>query len=176
MSAAAVLIPIFAQIGAPILKGIIEKHVGGKAGDLAGTVIDAVAGKIGVEAKPGAIEQAYENAPESVGKAIREVEQQNSAEWLNLHSKALEYQFGLLQAETKAGGLKDGWRWGWMYFLGILWAWQVIGTALDLKVISISVLMQLTGWFIALYMGGHTLKELGKNAVEAVTLGKGRDA
>ena len=45
--------------------------------------------------------------------------------------------------------------------------------AATLYPIDSATLMTLTGWFISLYMGGHTVKEIGRQAVEAVKTWRG---
>jgi hypothetical protein len=173
MSASAVILGMAAKIGAPIIKDIIEKRIGGATGDLAGTVIDAVVSKVGVPAE--------ELASAPVGRleeAVREVEQQ-TPELIALWAAGLKGQFDLLQAETKEGLWASAWRWGWMYLLAFLWlcafllfpVLKAFGIALD--PIDSATLMTLTGWFISLYMGGHTVKEIGRQAVEAVKTWRG---
>lgn len=42
------LIAIAAEVGAPIVKKILEQKIGGANGDLAGAIVDAIAGQAGV--------------------------------------------------------------------------------------------------------------------------------
>ena len=37
-----------------------------------------------------------------------------------------------------------------------------------IEMVDLATLMTLTSWFMALYMGGHTVKDLGKNVIDAV--------
>ena len=168
MSAVAVILGMAAKVGAPIVKSIIEKKVGGVTGDLAGTVIDAVAAKVGVPADELA------TAPVSkIETAVKEVEAE-APEMLAVWEAGLAGQFALLQAETAEGFWQSAWRWGWMYLLAFFWLCafllfpvvKTFGVAID--AIELPALTTLTGWFISLYMGGHTIKEVGKQAVEAV--------
>lgn len=170
MSAAitSILIAAATKVGAPIIKGVLEKHVGGLAGTLAGTVVDQVAERLGVEpeALPTVDEKELDNAVRDVDFAMPEV--------IALYQQGLQGQFALLQAEQAEGFWQSAWRWGWMYLLAFLWicafllfpVLRVFG--IHIEPIDSATLMTLTGWFISLYMGGHTLKEFGKQAVEAV--------
>ena len=45
----AILAAAAAKVGAPVIKSILSKHVGGLPGTLAGTVIDHIAERVGVE-------------------------------------------------------------------------------------------------------------------------------
>ncbi len=40
------------------------------------------------------------------------------------------------------------------------------GAAIDM--VDLATLLTLTSWFMALYMGGHTIKDFGKNVIDAV--------
>jgi hypothetical protein len=37
-----------------------------------------------------------------------------------------------------------------------------------IEMVDLATLMTLTSWFMALYMGGHTVKDLGRNVIDAV--------
>lgn len=173
MSASAVILGMAAKIGAPIIKSIIEKKIGGVSGDLAGAVIDAVAEKAGV-----AREQLSAAPVSKIEEAVRQVEAE-APEMIALYEAGLKGQFELLQAELQEGFWQSAWRWGWMYLLAFLWVCafllfpvlKAFGIALD--PIDSATLMTLTGWFISLYMGGHTVKEIGRQAVEAVKTWRG---
>lgn len=168
MSAAAILIPILTQAGAPILKNLIRRHAGAGTADIAETVIDALAGAVGTDPTPGAIAEAHKADPAKVEAAIRDLESSQADRWFELQDAAIKRQFDLLEMETKAGGLKDSWRWGWMWLLAGFWTWQVIATAFDVPTLDAAILMTLTTWFISLYMGGHTIKELGRSVSDAM--------
>lgn len=165
-----ILISVAAKVGAPLVKSILEKKIGGKTGELAADVIDKVAESLDVE--PAAIPDLAASHPEHVEDAVKTVEA-DAPEMIELWTRGLDGQFALLQAEIREGPWQSGWRWGWMYFLGLLWAYAlVLQPLIRLRVpidpIDIGTLLTLTGWFLALYMGGHTLKALGESGVEAV--------
>jgi hypothetical protein len=60
------------------------------------------------------------------------------------------------------------WRPAWMWFLGFLFLFRLVlvpitDTALGSDIaasVDLSTMMTLTAWFMGLYMGGHTLKDL----------------
>lgn len=164
----AVILGAAAKVGAPVVKAVVEKHAGPLAGTLAGTVVDQIAERVGVEP-----EKLPEADPKQVETAVRDVEVA-APEVIALWQSGLEGQFALLQADNAEGWWASAWRWGWMYFLGLLWGCafllfpvlKAFGIVID--PIDSATLMTLTGWFISLYMGGHTIKEIGKQAVDAV--------
>ena len=161
------LVAAAASVGAPIIKNVLQKHVGGVVGTLAGTVVDEVAARAGV--KP---EELPELRPEELGAAVQRVEAE-MPELIALYQKGLEGQFALLSEDRREGVLASAWRWGWMYLLGFFWicAFLLFPLAklfgLAIEPIDTATLMTLTGWFISLYMGGHTVKVLGQQALDA---------
>jgi hypothetical protein len=163
---------IAAEIGATTVKRLIEQRAGKGAAEIAGTVIDVVAEKAGVPV--GDLPGLAERDRKRVQSAVLEAEA-DAPELLELWSKGLEGQFALLQAETREGFWKGFWRWGWMYLLAIFWIWRIIvlpivnaHAVVPIETIDVAVLLTLTSWFMGLYMGGHTLKELGKNVATLV--------
>jgi hypothetical protein len=164
---AAIVLKMAAEIGAPVIKGVLENSVGGPVSEIGGKIIDAVAGKAGVE--PERLPEIAVSEPDTVTAAVSAVEA-DMPELIALWSKGLDGQFALLQTETKEGILQSAWRWGWMYLLGFFWLWKIVllpvinhFLRLPIETIEAAILMTLTSWFIALYMGGHTLKEVAKS-------------
>ena len=154
-----------ARIGAPMIKAVLQNHVGGAAGTLAAAVVDEIAMKAGVPPeKLGEVDQ------DDLSAAIREVEG-NMPQLISLWQQGLEGQFAMAKTDSDAGGLAAAWRWGWMYLLAFFWICAFLlfpllkWGGLDLDPIDITTLMTLTGWFISLYMGGHTVKVLGQQAM-----------
>lgn len=165
----AILAAAAAKVGAPVIKSILSKHVGGLPGTLAGTVIDEIAARAGVE--PEKLPEIDDGYLEGV---VSDVEVA-APELIALYQRGIEGQFALLQADAQSESIwASAWRWGWMYLLAFLWlcAFLLFPVARAfgavLEPIDAATLMTLTGWFISLYMGGHTVKEFGKQAVEAV--------
>lgn len=174
----AIIAGIAAKVGAELVGKIVGERFGKAGGDLAETVVKEVATRVGVQP-----EELAEADTDKVEEAVLDVEA-SMPELLELWSKGLDGQFALLKAETKEGILQSGWRWGWMYLLAFFWIWRILiapyvnawiesrhGVLPEL--IDYAILLTLTSWFISLYMGGHTLKELGKNAMDAIRAWKG---
>lgn len=65
---------IAAQVGAPLIAGLFRKSLGGAAGEIAGSIVDSVAGQLGVAPTADAIESAYQAEPERVGEAFRTID------------------------------------------------------------------------------------------------------
>lgn len=164
-----ILIDIAASAGLPIVRQILEGKIGKQNTALVEDVVTRVAKHAGVE-----VDDLEVAATPEIERALIAVEAE-APELLSLYMAGLEGQFALLGAEQKEGGLASAWRWGWMYLLGFFWLWAIVlvpvvnavsGSAI--KTVEMPILLNLTSWFIALYMGGHTVKELGKGAVNAV--------
>lgn len=169
-----VLASVAAKVGAPIIKGVLQKHLGDSlAGTLAGQVVDQIAAKAGVP-----VEELETLPEEELELAVKETEA-NAPEIIELWRQGVEGQFQLLQQDSQHGFFNVFWRAGWMYLLAAFWLWRiVIVPILDARGFAIegvdyAHLLTLTGWFMALYMGGHTLKEIGKNVTNAVSRRKG---
>ena len=64
------------------------------------------------------------------------------------------------------------WRPGWMWFFAFLWFWALVASPminavwmLGLPSIDLAILLSLNGLYMALYMGGHTVKAwIGRKA------------
>lgn len=162
------------KIGAPIIKKVLQNQLGDvKSDTLAGKFVEEIASKVGVE--PEELETVE---PETLETAIKDTERQ-APEIIDLWKKGLDAQFDLLKSDEKFGGFNVFWRAGWMYLLGAFWIWRIVlvptinAYGIPLEGIDIAVLATLTGWFMALYMGGHTLKEIGKNVSNSLKKRRG---
>ncbi|MEM9788443.1 MAG: hypothetical protein AAF801_18235 [Pseudomonadota bacterium] len=161
MSAA--LISIAAQIGAPIVRDILKRKIGSQNAELAETVITAIADRAGVGVE--VLDDFAQTEPQIVSAAIEEVERA-SPEMIALYERGLEHQFALLQAETKKSTFYSFWRPLWMYLLAFLWLYALVLLHVANAVFKIAlpppdltILLGVTSLFLALYMGGHTLKQ-----------------
>lgn len=174
---ASILVGVAAEVGAPLIKRVLEKRFGKASGELAETVIKTVAEKAGAE--PIDLEALK---PADLKEAVLATEAE-MPELIALYTAGLEGQFALLQAETREGFWQSFWRYGWMYLLAVFWIWRIILApivnqqlastgGLMIEMIDVATLMTLTSWFMALYMGGHTIKDFGKNVIEAVLKGR----
>ena len=158
---AAILAGVAARVGAPLVKELLERHVGGTGAAIGGAVIDAIAGKAGVqpEALPGLPAEKLEAAVRAVEGETPEL----VAAWARQQELANE----LMRAEMDKG---PAWSWAWrpltMWLICFLWLWSLVLVPLVNAVLGSGVplhlpeLSWLTTAYMALYMGGHTAKEL----------------
>ncbi|MCR5855979.1 TraR/DksA C4-type zinc finger protein [Mesorhizobium sp. J428] len=82
-----ILIAVAAKVGAPLVKSILEKKIGGKAGEIGGAVIDAIAGKADVtpdelprlptDELEEAVRQVEAEAPEMIAAFVEQQREQN---------------------------------------------------------------------------------------------------
>ena len=163
------LLPLAVQFGLPLLQRVLGDKLDPANGALATHVVREVARRSGVQ--PEQLGAYARDNPEVVEAAMREVEE-TAPEMIQLYTAGVEGQFALLQSEQRDPAWKSAWRAGWMYLLGVLWVWNIIVLHLinaiwkwALPPVEFTVLLQLTGLFMALYMGGHTLKDIGKSFV-----------
>lgn len=166
------LISIAVQFGAPFVHKILAGKIGSGNADLVTDVLQTIANRAGIPV--GDLERAAVDDPELIGKAIEHAEQM-APEMMEIYATGLEKQFDLLMAETKGPAWMAAWRPLWMYFLMILWFWNMIALHMinaimkwALPPLDMTVLLALTSFFMALYMGGHTIKDFAK------TLAKGK--
>lgn len=157
-----ILLGAATRVGAPIVKSILQEHVGGAVGEIGGTIIDVIAGKAGVAPEDlpnlpagdidAAVKATEAEAPELVLAWAR---QQELANQLQLAEMAKEPLWAW------------AWRPAWMWFLAVIWAWRlVVVPIVDASVgstmasaIELTTLAWLTSLYCGLYMGGHTIKE-----------------
>jgi hypothetical protein len=168
-----ILIEVAARVGAPIVKKILQDKVGGVAGELGGTVIDAIATKAGVppEELPGLPTPQLEAAVAAV--------ETETPDLVLAYNERLKMSHDLMLAEmSKESGF--GWLWrpaGMWLMLGCI-AWYVairpllnamlaafgspvvIDTGIDMATF-LTIFMTYSG----LYMGGNTV-------IRATTKGK----
>lgn len=158
------LASLAAEIGAKSLHKLLTDKVGARNADIADAAVRAVASRVGVE--PEALPQAIEDQKPRVVDAVREVDRM-TPELSALYQKGIDLQLAELQARETEPVWTWGWRAAWMWALLGIWLWAlvlqpvVVGlAAVQIAPIDISVLLQLTGIFLALYMGGHTIKSV----------------
>lgn len=159
-----ILISAAAKVGAPLVKGLLEKvGLGGAAADIAGTVIDSVAEKLGVPASD------IPNQPADKIEAAVQATEADTPQLVLAWAKQQELSNQLQLAEMQPGDPIWTWAWrpAWMWFLGFLFLFRLVlvpiaDAALGSDVaasVDLGTMMTLTTWFMALYMGGHTIKE-----------------
>lgn len=170
MSAGA-LIGLARQVGAPLVRDLLARRLGGENATLATDVAAAVARRAGVDV--GSLEAVAATAPAAVEQAIREVEAHEAPELLRLYALEAEARVRLLEGKGEAPW-KSAWRPGMMYVIGGLWIWALVGQPVidtagpAIAPVPLDTLFNLTLVYLSLYMGGHTVKAV------ATKLGAGR--
>ena len=153
------------NVGAPFLKKIVEGSLPAPWNSVGGAAIDILAERLGAsEASPDAIVARYEADPKTAGSIIQELEASPGDILASIEQQ--KHTNALLLAEMK----EPLWTWAWrplaMYGIGVLWFWNLIVLHLlnwfwksQLPQADLWVLFQLNLAYMALYMGGHTLKD-----------------
>ena len=162
MSVASILIPIATEVGAPIVKRALEKHLGSGAGKVGEMVIEAIAEELG--STPSSLPHVVAEQPKAVETAVRVVE----ADMRSVYEAEAANRAALIDAEK----LEPAWTWAWrpltMYLIGFLWLWALIGVhaanrfGAAMPSVDLAVLFNLTAIYMGLYMGGHTVKAVAQ--------------
>ncbi len=171
---ASVLIEAAARAGAPIVKSLLEKHVGGLAGEAGGAVIDAIAKQAGVPP-----ERLPQVPSDRIEQAIAVVEE--TPDLILAHARSQELGNELMLAEMGQES-KFGWMWrpagmwlmlacvAWLMILrpvvnAVLWAWS---PGLQIEVgLDIGNFVAIFTIYTGLYMGGHTVMRTVEKAKSA---------
>lgn len=102
------------QAGAPVLKSVVEKSIGGIGGKLAGAAIDALAEALHTDPTPEAVTRAIEADPVAAAPAVRGVERQFTDEIARIaeanRDVMVGYQQVLLADAKTEGWLAQRWR------------------------------------------------------------------
>lgn len=157
------VLSVAAQIGAPLIRQVLSNRIGAQNTELATSVVEAVARRAGVGVPD--LDSFADANPSRMVDAVRETEAM-MPEMVALYAQGLEGQFALLQAEQKG----PWWGWAWrpfmMWLLAFLWLWNIVILhvanaiwRIALPPTDFTVLLGLTSVYMALYMGGHTLKD-----------------
>ncbi|WP_099864749.1 3TM-type holin [Pararhizobium haloflavum] len=149
------------KVGAPVVKSILADRFGA-GGALAGTVIDAVAGKAGVPP-----EEIPSINPNDLQAAVRQVEKDSPELVLAYVAQQKEAnRLMLAEMEKSEGFFGWGWRPSWMWLLGALWTWALIVAPIikaalwpGMVLVDLAMLLGVTSLYLGLYMGGHTIKK-----------------
>jgi len=160
-----ILLSLAAQAAAPLIRRILSDQIGASNAALVEQVLGEIARHLGVA--PAELERVAREEPDRVITAIEATEEKMTPELIALYARGLEGQFGLLRQDARQPIWFSAWRPLWMYFLMALWVWNVVGLHLlnallkwRLPQMDMTALLSLTGLFMALYMGGHTLKDV----------------
>lgn len=154
-----ILLSAAGSLAVPIIKRVLSDNLGNAGGEIAGKVIDAIAGKAGVdpEALPNLSSDRLQDAIIAAEPAAAEI--------LVQHVESQRLMNETLKAELDKGGPTWTWAWrpGWMWLLAFVWLYALILRPLtnaalgaSIEAVDLTILMTLTGVFTGLYMGGHT--------------------
>ncbi|MFQ0815390.1 hypothetical protein AVM02_02500 [Brucella anthropi] len=150
------------RTGSSIVKDIVSSQLGPTIGGLAGTVVDTIAENLGV--KP---EDIPTQSPANVDAAVLAADE--NPEILKLYVEQQKLTNDLLKTEMDKSESLWTWAWrpAWMWFLMLVWFYALIAaplasgvTGISLEIPDLGVLVSLTITFLALYMGGHTAKDI----------------
>ena len=174
---------VLLELGGKALSKAIGKKFGPELGDLAGSALKALAGAFGVEPEPIAIANRIEEVkaadPSKAQSAVLYAEATFAdelaaqAEVMRQANAQQQMTNELLREQMKSGaGWRSDWLYAWQWFLLFAWAWSLVlaplasaiagaaGAKLALPVPDLGVLVTLTGLYLGLHMGGHTVLEL----------------
>lgn len=156
------LAALAASSGIQIIEQILSRKLGNVGGQLAGQVLAEIAKRAGVPVEQ--LEQVAQDNPGQVIDAMRGAAA--SPEVVALYATGLQLQMAQLEAEKGEPVWMRAWRPGGMYMIGLLWLWNVIILHVLNAIFKIALpqmpfdqLVQLSGLYMGLYMGGHTVKD-----------------
>ncbi len=161
---AGILVDIAAKVGAPIVKSILQKHVGGTAGELGGVVIDAIAERAGVP--PADLPAVPAGELEAAVKQVEELSPELVAAWTESQRETNRLMLEEMRKETAFGWL---WRPAGMWLMLVCVAWYIVVRPLLNAVLAaagspaeIAIGMDIGNFvgvftvYCGLYMGGNT--------------------
>ena len=150
------------RTGSGIVKDIVSAQLGPTIGGLAGTVVDTIADSLGVD--PVVIPTL---PADQIDGAV--VAAEDNPEILRLYVEQQRLTNDLFKAEMDKSEALWTWAWrpAWMWFLMLAWFYALMVaplikgmTGVSLEIPDLGVLVSLTVTFLALYMGGHTAKDI----------------
>lgn len=163
MSIAGALLPMAMDLGLPMVGKILEGKIGAGNAALVENVVRTVAKEVG--ANPVDLPAVIKTQPKKVEQALLEAEEQ-APEWIEVYLAGIEHQTTIMKMEQAEPWWAWAWRPGMMWLFGFLWTWNlVIIHVLNaifktrFPVGDLGLLLQLNLAYMALYMGGHTLKD-----------------
>lgn len=159
-----ILVGVAAKVGAPIVAGILRDAIGGKTGDLAGKVVETIAGHVGAPAEE--IPTIAAQDPARVEAAVR-VAEAETPELITAWVESQKLANDLQKAEMAKSEAPWTWAWrpAWMWLLAFLWTYAIVlrpvvnaATGAKIEAVDLGILVTLTFAYLGLYMGGHTVK------------------
>jgi hypothetical protein len=159
------LAAIALNAGFPIIEKILTRKLGAANGALANAVVEAIAARAGVPVNQLEAEQENKRGP--IIEAMRDVERTVVPEQINLMLAENEARLAMFAAEQDGPAWVSAWRPAGMYVLGFLWLWNSVFLHVAnaiwktaLPPMPFEQLIQLSGLYMGLYMGGHTVKDV----------------
>lgn len=159
------LVALALQTGLPILEKVLSRKLGPATGELAAEVIRAVADRAGTT--PEELEDLAQTTPGRVIEAMRDVEKGPVVDKIDLYVKETEARLAMFASEAEGPAWVSAWRPAGMYLLGFLWLWNIVLLhvanaiwKIALPPVGFDILIQISGLYMGLYMGGHTVKDL----------------
>lgn len=184
---------ILLDLGGKALSKAIGKKFGPELGDLAGSAIKALADAFGVAPEPTAIANRIEEVKAAdPGKAQSAVlyAEATFADELAAKAEVMRQANAQQKMTNELLMSQKGWRadWlpAWQWFLMAAWAWRIFVSpiinavlrvvtgnldAVYIDLIDVAIMVTLTGLFLSLHMGGHTVLELMRGG----TFKRGKD-
>lgn len=160
----AILLELAVKAGMPMVEKIIGKKLGDRDGALVAQVVQAIATRAGVSVDK--VETMATETPGRVIDAMREVERA-APDMVAAYDRDLQLQLATLAAEQDEPLWARAWRPLGMYLIGLLWLWNSIVLHVANAIWRIALppmpfndLIQLSGLYMGLYMGGHTIKDV----------------
>lgn len=175
---------ILLGLGGKALAQIVSKRFGPEMGELTTAALEALGAAFGVEPEPKAIEtrirEVEAKEPGRAGAAVAWAESQIApqllaeAEVLRAANDQQRMTNELLTAQLKQPGWRSDWLYAWQWFLMFAWGYALVlchalnaglrlaggDGAMLLPVPDLAILVTLTGLYLGLHMGGHTVLEL----------------
>ena len=157
------------KAGLPFVDKLLRRKLGDRDGQLVGQVVTAIAARAGL--RPDELETVADTTPGRVIEAMRAVEA-STPDMIAAYDRDLQLQLATLEAEQDEPVWMRAWRPAGMYLLGFLWLWNSVLLHVAnavwmtaLPPMPFTDLIQLSGLYMALYMGGHTVKDVVKTWV-----------
>ena len=152
------------KAGFPFVEKLLSKKLGDANGQLVTQVIGAIATRAGVA--PDQLDALATDTPGRVIDAMRQVEDA-TPDMLAAYDRDMQLQLAALAAEQDDPVWMRAWRPLGMYLIGTLWIWNSILLHIANAIWKIALpampfadLIQLSGLYMGLYMGGHTIKDV----------------
>ncbi|MEN5278879.1 hypothetical protein ABE527_18280 [Brucella sp. TWI432] len=154
-----------ARTGANVVKDVVTSQLGPTLGGVAGTVVDSIAGRLGVPP-----EQIPQVPSETLDPVVEAVDRDPAV--VRLQNESQRMMIGLMRAEMEKSG-EAWWTWAWrpawMWLLGCMWLWEtvILGivnsiTGATIPHTDYNVLFGITAIYTGFYMGGHTVKNVAQ--------------